>query len=276
MKWNELMQGQVNLLSPTDAKAFCHDHATNEYQLIDVRQPGEYASGHIPGAKLIPLDQLIAGQGEYDKTKPTLVYCHAGRRSAAACQWMSENGFEKLMDIQGGYSAWNGLAAQGPVEHQLNLIDSTADFPDALTMAYAMEDGLQIFYQKLADQMSDAGHKELLTRLASFEDHHKDNLKTKGEGNADFSERPEQYANVMEGGYDIDQVVTQVAPRLTNNIEIFSLAMAIEAQAYDFYIRLSHQATNAEAKNLFVEMANEEKGHLGLLAKEFDQMLAAR
>ncbi len=45
-----------------------------EYNIIDVRQPGEYDQSHIPGALLIPLGELAARQGEIDKSKPTVLY----------------------------------------------------------------------------------------------------------------------------------------------------------------------------------------------------------
>ena len=45
-----------------------------EYNLIDVRQPGEYEQGHIPGAKLIPITELASRVGEIDPAKPTIMY----------------------------------------------------------------------------------------------------------------------------------------------------------------------------------------------------------
>jgi rhodanese-related sulfurtransferase len=44
------------------------------YNLIDVRQPGEYEQGHIPGAKLIPITELALRVGEIDPSKPTILY----------------------------------------------------------------------------------------------------------------------------------------------------------------------------------------------------------
>jgi rhodanese-related sulfurtransferase len=45
-----------------------------EYNLVDVRQPGEYEQGHLPGARLIPLAELANRLGELDLGKPTIVY----------------------------------------------------------------------------------------------------------------------------------------------------------------------------------------------------------
>lgn len=273
MKWEDIMSGSVKLITSTEAQEYCRATAIETYQLIDVRQPGEYQNGHIPGAKLAPLGELVSGQVELNKSKPVIVYCHSGGRSAAAAGWLVEQGFEKVLDIRGGFSSWNGLAAQGPVEMNLNLIKDSAEFPDAFSMAYTMEDGLQRFYLKLAPKMEDPKLAEILNRMASFEDHHKENLKLKATNPDDL--KIDEDNQLMEGGFYVDQLVEQVAGRIDSMEQLFSLSLAIEAQAYDFYTRLSGHSKNQEVKALFLEMADEEKGHLNLLSKEMDELLAS-
>jgi len=79
-------------------------------QLVDARTASEYAGGHLPGA--IDLDwnggQLEAATSTLDKTKPVLVYCASGRRSAAAREFLIEQGFTDVVDLQGGINAWAG------------------------------------------------------------------------------------------------------------------------------------------------------------------------
>jgi len=55
-------------------KDLVKERTPGEYNLIDVRQPGEYERSHIPGARLIPLGELALRQGEIDKSKPTILY----------------------------------------------------------------------------------------------------------------------------------------------------------------------------------------------------------
>ena len=78
----------------------------------------------------------------------------------------------------------------------------------------------------------------------------------------------------MEGGFYVDKLVEQVSDSIDSMEQLFSMSLAIEAQAFDFYSRLSSQATKATTKDLFLEMAQEEKGHLALLSKEMDNLLA--
>ena len=85
-------------------------------QIIDVRRPAEYASGHVPHALPAPLLSL---QGtipdlRLDPAKPTAVICAGGYRSSAAASILQQHGFSNLLNVTGGTSAW--IAAQYPVE----------------------------------------------------------------------------------------------------------------------------------------------------------------
>lgn len=81
--------------------------------IIDVRTPQETRLGIIPGAKLIPVDELEARLREVPKdARPKLIYCAAGGRSAAACEFLARQGFDELYNLEGGFSAWTGPRAQ--------------------------------------------------------------------------------------------------------------------------------------------------------------------
>ena len=80
-----------------------------DVRLIDVRTPGEVAAGIIPGALHIPVDDLEARRSEIPRDdRTTLVYCAAGMRSAAACEYLSSKGFANLLNLEGGFQSWNG------------------------------------------------------------------------------------------------------------------------------------------------------------------------
>ena len=73
--------------------------------IIDVRQPDEYVGGHVPGAVLIPLDQLGARVDELPVEGEVLVICHSGARSAAAVKALNEAG-HTTVNVAGGTKAW--------------------------------------------------------------------------------------------------------------------------------------------------------------------------
>ncbi len=76
--------------------------------VLDVREDKEYASGHIPKAKHIPMQQLASRIHELEKfkSKPILVTCRSGQRSARACGILKKAGFETVYNQAGGIIAW--------------------------------------------------------------------------------------------------------------------------------------------------------------------------
>lgn len=76
--------------------------------ILDVREDKEFASGHIPKAKHIPLGKLGSRIQELDKFKsqPILVTCRSGQRSARACGMLKKAGFETVYNQAGGILAW--------------------------------------------------------------------------------------------------------------------------------------------------------------------------
>ncbi len=79
--------------------------AKERFELIDVREPHEFAASKIPGAKLIPLGELPKRLAEIDKSVPVVVHCRSGARSARAVTLLRENGYDAT-NVAGGILAW--------------------------------------------------------------------------------------------------------------------------------------------------------------------------
>ena len=84
--------------------------AQGHITLIDTREEGEYAEGHIDGALLLPRGMLefkAANQPELaDKSKAILIYCRLGNRSALAAQTLQQLGYTNVLSMAGGFEAW--------------------------------------------------------------------------------------------------------------------------------------------------------------------------
>jgi adenylyltransferase/sulfurtransferase len=79
-----------------------------DIQLIDVRQPGEYAFAKIDGAKLIPLGEIVSRMKEIDPNRETVIHCKMGGRSAQAIDVLRRSGFTgNLRNLAGGITAWS-------------------------------------------------------------------------------------------------------------------------------------------------------------------------
>ncbi|MGA7179072.1 MAG: rhodanese-like domain-containing protein [Thiobacillaceae bacterium] len=94
----------VSQVGTAEATRLINDDAL----VLDVREDKEWAEGHLPNAKHIPLAQLPKRISELDKYKdrPVVVSCRSGHRSASACRTLKKNGFQQAHNLTGGIIAW--------------------------------------------------------------------------------------------------------------------------------------------------------------------------
>ena len=92
-------------LTPMQATRLQND---GEAVFLDVRDLGEYNSGHLLNAKHIPVKNLGQRLGELQKykDKPIVAYCATGSRSFNACKTLEKNGYEPVYNLAGGLMAW--------------------------------------------------------------------------------------------------------------------------------------------------------------------------
>ena len=85
-----------------------------ELHLVDVREQWEYARDHAPGAKLVPLGQIINRPTEVITTDDVVFVCEVGQRSAVAAEMAAALGMQNVYNLEGGMQAWRGAGL--PVE----------------------------------------------------------------------------------------------------------------------------------------------------------------
>ncbi len=269
MNWKNLFSPGQNI-STDEAKEYIKAHKHDSFQLLDVRQPKEYEQEHLPGAILIPLKDVVARKDELDPDKPTLVYCAIGGRSKAASQLLQGQGFKEVYNISGGIRAWNGTRAAGTEDIGMEFF-TASDYTDIFKMAYAMEEGMKQLYLGMVDLVSGTNEKELLHKMAAFEDRHKAGLVNgflpEGDEIPDISDM-----DVMEGGMDRQQIMAHFGPHLHDMEDILDLGILLETQAYDLYSRLSRQEKDPQHIKLFAHLAQEEKVHMNYLLRKLDQL----
>jgi adenylyltransferase/sulfurtransferase len=78
-----------------------------DVDLIDVREPGEWAIARLPGARLVPLGQLAASLATLDSARDIVVMCRSGQRSANAARQLQAAGFRKVKNLAGGILRWS-------------------------------------------------------------------------------------------------------------------------------------------------------------------------
>ncbi len=254
------------------ARQYIADHPEGSYTLLDVRQPSEYEQGHIPGAKLIPLPQLSDSMDQIAEDKPILVYCAVGGRSRVAAQMLAGESFTDVYNISGGFKAWNGFVAEGPYGLNTDLLSGAESPEEILRFAYGMENNLGEFYRTMAHRNEGQPVADLLTKLASIEDKHKTYLvelyrtAVASDGTEDKLES-EATSDIMEGGYTISEFIEQNEQYLEDVPGVLDIAMMLESQALDLYLKLGRQAEQKESQDILMKISEEERGHLHSLAE---------
>lgn len=84
--------------------------------VVDVREPREFRQGHIPGALLLPLPQLVGAPADLPRDRPIVLACRSGRRSARAAAVLANQGYEHLRVLRGGMIQWEGANLLTAVE----------------------------------------------------------------------------------------------------------------------------------------------------------------
>ena len=83
---------------------FLAKYQAGEIQVLDIREQEEYDALHLEGVTLLPLSELLDRYTELDKAQPYYVICRSGKRSARACQFLEEQGYD-VTNVQGGMNA---------------------------------------------------------------------------------------------------------------------------------------------------------------------------
>lgn len=270
----------IRMMNPLEAETFMKQHNSDAFTLLDVRQEWEYEEAHIPGALLLPLPELPAKGASLSRDKALIIYCRSGARSLAAASLLENYEFENIYNIIGGMAAWQGENAHGPAELGLFLFDATDSPRTILLKAFSLEHQLELFYTRNAGKQQNPSIRQTLLQLAGYEDKHKKTLhriarKLNSEEVSydDFAvEALALDLGALEGGIDMDDLMRQYGVRAGDEAGLVQFAMAVEAQAFDFYTRCGRKSTVSEAVELFDIMAREENAHLAILAKFMDSL----
>ncbi len=145
-------------------------------------------------------------------------------------------------------------------------------------LAYGMEYGLEKFYSSLARESGDPEVTEVLTRLSSVEEEHQRKL---FELYRDLDPDPvdrktfesQRVSEMMEGGFTTDEFMEKHRGTMKTVPEIVSIAMMLEAQALDLYLRFSQKVKDETSKTVLYKIGDEEKVHLDMLGRLMEEKI---
>lgn len=108
-----------------DARQLAADLAAGEVAVVDVRGRAEWETGHIPGVPNIPVGYLTEHLAELERSKPLVIHCQSGARSAIASSVLQAKGFTNVLNLTGGIAAWqaSGQATErgAPAQQMTNI-----------------------------------------------------------------------------------------------------------------------------------------------------------
>jgi len=271
MRWKQFFT-PVQSFDADKARKYIADHPHTDFTILDVRQPKEYENGHIPGAKLIPLPDLTDRLAEIDPQKPAIVYCAVGGRSRIAAQMLSGKGFQTVYNLSGGFKGWQGKAAFGAEEKGLELFSGNESPEKTLIVAYSLEAGLHDFYVSMTPKIGGDKARQLFEKLSEIEINHqeriyKEYLKITGKTQSRDEFEKRIVVKAVEGGLTTEEYTRLFSTDPGSVTDIAELAMSIEAQALDLYMRAAEKSSNAQSRGMLMQIAAEEQTHLKQLGK---------
>jgi len=264
-------------MSPEEFRRYREENKEGDYLLVDVREPDEYVRGHISGATLIPVRELVADLSRLPSDKDLVFYCHSGGRSAAAATLVAEEevSHKKIYDLEGGIMAWDDQTV--PDYPRVQVFDKSRTLPELLLMAMDLEKGALRFYDYLREKYASEPISKTFEPLAKAERAHAKAVyqywkKAQEDPPAFEAVFADLKGEILEGGAHLVDTLrradeTEGAPCM----HLIELSLHIEHAAFDLYQTMADQSENKEAEEAFLSIAQAEKRHMKTLIDAISQ-----
>lgn len=266
-------QDDFKWLMPDDLRAYMAQRKEKDYVLIDVRQPMEYESGHIPGAVLMPLGDMEQRLFELPSDRDLVFYCRSGGRSAAAAALAvdAEVTEKSVAHLEGGMLGWDGHALTGYPKVQIFASHTPIDA--VLITAMDLEKGAWRFYSEVVRRHPDAPFRSVFETLSTAEiGHAKTVYRFYRQAVPDAPPFEAIYDGltgaVLEGGMDVSDAISKLEElEAAPCMALIEWALHIEQSAYDLYRNVAERTEDADAKSALLTIAQAEKAHMRSLVK---------
>lgn len=180
---------------------------------------------------------------------------------------LAGNGFKKVSNLSGGIKAWNGETAFGGEMLGLELFSGNESTERTLTVAYSLEQGLRDFYLSMLAKVQNQTVQNLFQKLAEIELQHQEGIFAEYQKIAKEKISREEFESAIvvkavEGGLTTEEYVHLFQPDWNSPSEVVAVAISIEAQALDLYLRAANRAMEPTSKKFLLRIAGEEQAHL--------------
>ena len=267
-------------LSADQLRNYIETQKEEDYLLVDVRQPEEYAQAHIPGSKLMPLGVLESRLVDLSPDVNVVFYCRSGARSRTASLMAAGSGIalKKIYNLSGGIMAWNGATlADFP---KVKVFENIEDHDELLLKSMDLEKGALRFYTYVVEKFAHQPFVQMIAPLIKAEKIHAQSIyrfwEKLGESPQPFEELFENLeGDILEGGEKLETIINRLESIEDNPcLGMIELALNVEYAAYDLYRTMADRTEDERSRRVFLSIAQVEKSHMQMLANAVEMCQA--
>jgi rhodanese-related sulfurtransferase/rubrerythrin len=263
-------------MNSKELRQYIEKNKEGDYLIVDVRQPEEYVRGHIPGARLVPIRELVADFSNLPSGKDLIFYCHSGGRSEVAATLVTEEGVSNnIYNLEGGIMAWQDRVV--PDYPKVQVFDKSKSVSELLLIAMDLEKGALRFYNYVRDRFASKSFSRTFGQLSTEEIAHARAVyrywKNTRKDPPTFERVFENLkGEILEGGENLIDILKRAEAIEGNTcLNFIELALHVENSAFDLYRTMAEQLESKKARGVFLSIAEAEKAHMKRLIDTLNQ-----
>ncbi len=181
-----------------------------------------------------------------------------------------------MHSMAGGIAAWSGLVAEGAYDAGLAYFSRASRTEDLIALSFALEEGNRAFYESMSRDGKEEETASTFRSLCLAEERHKETLRelyARVSGKDGDPPNPEGTGReiFLEGGAPLEETLAWTGGRTV--VEILELAIAMEANALDRYIKMGRAVSDERSREVFLALSAEEQDHLRRMTSLLDRFL---
>jgi len=176
--------------------------------------------------------------------------------------------------MEGGIEAWNGLVAGGAYEAGLSYFSPASRPEELISLSFALEEGNRVFYESISQDLKEEGAASIFRAMGQAEERHKETLRelharVSGKGGDPAHPEGMEAGGFLEGGTPLRETLEWAKGKTMQ--EILELAIAMEANALDRYIKMGRAVADERSREVFLALSREEQKHLERMTSLLDR-----
>ena len=176
--------------------------------------------------------------------------------------------------MEGGIDAWNGLVAGGSYEAGLVYFSGASRPEELISLSFALEEGNRVFYERISQDLKEVEAASIFRSMGQAEERHKETLRelharVSGKGGNPAHPEGMESGVFLEGGAPLQETLEWAKGKTMK--EILELAIAMEANALDRYIKMGRAVADERSREVFLALSREERKHLERMTSLLDR-----